>query len=61
MLQSMVLQRLGHDLPTELTDSILYGPTCTSIHDLWKNHSFDYMDLGRQLHLSFVICCSGLS
>ena len=22
--------------------SILYGPTLTSIHDYWKNHSFDY-------------------
>ena len=25
--------------------SLLYGPTLTSIHDYWKNHSFDYMDL----------------
>ena len=25
--------------------SFLYGPTFTSIHDYWKNHSFDYMDL----------------
>ena len=25
--------------------SILYGLTLTSIHDYWKNHSFDYMDL----------------
>ena len=23
--------------------SFLYGPTLTSIHDRWKNHSFDYM------------------
>ena len=23
----------------------LYLPTLTSIHDYWKNHSFDYMDL----------------
>ena len=22
-----------------------YGPTVTSIHDYWKNHSFDYRDL----------------
>ena len=22
----------------------LYGPTLKSIHDHWKNHSFDYMD-----------------
>ena len=25
--------------------SFLYGPTLTSIHDHWKNHSFDYTDL----------------
>ena len=24
--------------------SLLYGPTLTSVHDSWKNHSFDYMD-----------------
>ena len=25
--------------------SLFYGPSFTSIHDCWKNHSFDYMDL----------------
>ena len=25
--------------------SFLYSPTLTSIHDYWKNHRFDYMDL----------------
>ena len=25
--------------------SLLYGPTLTSIHDYWKKHSFDYMNL----------------
>ena len=25
--------------------SFLYGPTLTSIHDYWKNHSFDHMNL----------------
>ena len=25
--------------------SFLYGPPLTSIHDYWKNHSFDYVDL----------------
>ena len=25
--------------------SFLYSPTITSIHDYWKNHSFDQMDL----------------
>ena len=23
--------------------SFLYGPTLTSIHDYWKNHSLDYV------------------
>ena len=27
--------------------SFLYGPTLTSIHDYWKSHSVDYMDLCR--------------
>ena len=25
-----------------LVISFLYGPTLTSVHDYWKNHSFDY-------------------
>ena len=28
--------------------SFLYSPTYTSIHDYWKNHSFDYTDLCQQ-------------
>ena len=28
--------------------SLLYDPALTSIHDYWKNHSFDYMDLCQQ-------------
>ena len=28
--------------------SILYGPTLTSIHDYWKNHSTDCTDLCQQ-------------
>ena len=28
--------------------SLLCGPTLTSTHGYWKNHSFDYMDLCRQ-------------
>ena len=28
--------------------SLLYGPIVTSIHDYWKNQSFDYMDLCLQ-------------
>ena len=29
--------------------SLLYGPALTSIHDSWKNHSFGYKDLSRQI------------
>ena len=32
--------------------SLLYGPTLTSIHDHWKNHSFDYVDLCWQSDVS---------
>ena len=28
------------------TFSLLYGPNLTSIHEYWKNHSVDYIDLG---------------
>ena len=32
--------------------SLLYGPTLTSVHDYWKNHSFDYMNLCWQSNVS---------
>ena len=32
--------------------NFLYSPTLTSIHDYWKNHSFDKMDLGWQIKVS---------
>ena len=32
--------------------SFLYGPTLTSIHDYWKNHTFDYADLCQQSNVS---------
>ena len=32
--------------------SLLYGPTLTSIHDYWKNHSFDCMELCQQSDVS---------
>ena len=32
--------------------SPLYGPTLTSVHDSWKNHSFDYRDFCRQSDVS---------
>ena len=32
--------------------SFLYSPTVTSIHDYWKNSSFDYTDLCWQSNVS---------
>ena len=34
--------------------SFLYSPTLTFIHDHWKNHSFDYIDLCHDLFLLLV-------
>ena len=33
--------------------SLFYGPTLTSVHDCWKNHSFDYRDLSAKRRLLF--------
>ena len=41
--------------------SLLYVTVPTSIHDYWKNHSFDYTDLFRQWCACFIICYLGLS
>ena len=42
--------------------SFLRSPTLTSIHEHWKNHSLEYMDLCWQNnHLCFLIHCLGLS
>ena len=31
------------------------GPPLTSVHDCWKNHGFNYMDLCRQSHVSALL------
>ena len=33
---------------SSLAVSLCYGPTLTSIHDYWKNQSFDYTDFWQQ-------------
>ena len=33
--------------------SLLYGSILTFVHDYWKNHSFDYMDLCWQSDVSY--------
>ena len=35
--------------------SLLYGPTLTSVHDYWKNHSFYCTDLCWQCDVCFLI------
>ena len=32
--------------------SFLYGPALTTVHDHWKDHSLDYLDLCRQSNVS---------
>ena len=34
------------------TQCSFHSPTLTSVHDYWKNHSFDYMDLCQQSDVS---------
>ena len=36
-----------------LTLSLLYGPTLTSVHDYWKNHSFVWTFVGKVMSLLF--------
>ena len=39
-----------------------FCPTLTSIHDYWKNHSFDYMDLfGKVMFFLFLTRCLDLT
>ena len=57
-LDLLAVQGTLKSLPQQLKSinsavlSLLYGPILTSIHDYWKNHSFDYM-VGRVMSLLF--------
>ena len=38
--------------------SLLHGPTLTSIHNNWKNHTFDYTGICQQINISiFNMLC----
>ena len=37
-----------------LAVSLLYGPTLTSVHDYWKNLSFDYTELYGPLGFQMI-------
>ena len=41
--------------------SLLHGSSHSSIHDNWKNHSFDYMDFSKTLICPMLIFSSLLS
>ena len=60
VVQGTLKSLLQHHSSKEVL-SLLYGPTLTSIHGYWKNHSFDYMKLCQQSDVCFLICCLGLS
>ena len=55
-LQSKGLSRVFSNNTLQSINSValsfLYRPALTSIHDSWKNYSFDYMDLWRQSKVS---------
>ena len=55
-LQSKGLSRVFSSIPFEgITYSALslfYCPAIKSVHDYWKNHSFDYTDLCRKNNVS---------
>ena len=51
-VQRTLKSLLQHHCSKTLAFSILYGPTLTSIHDYWKNYSFNYMDLCQQSDVS---------
>ena len=53
---SASLQPQPHQDPLSSTISwnlFLCGPVLTFIHHYWKNHSFDYTDLGKVMSLLF--------
>ena len=51
-LKSLIQHHSSKASINSLSLSFLYSPTLTSIHDYWKNHSFDYMDLCWQRNVS---------
>ena len=51
-LKSLLQHHWRNKIISSSALSLLYGPTLTSIHDYWKNHSFDYMDVCWQSNIS---------
>ena len=58
-LQSRGLSRVFSSTFESISFSVrhlLYGPTLTSIHDYWKNHNFNYMNLYQQSNADITLC-----
>ena len=49
---SGVFSKATFESINSLAIRFLYGPTLTSTHDYWKDHSFNYMDLCWQSNVS---------
>ena len=47
-----LLQHHNSKVSIQKVLSLLYGPTLISIHDSWKNHSFNHVDLCWQSDIS---------
>ena len=51
-----------HSSKTSVLWCSTYDPALTSVHDYWKDHSLDYMDICQQNDsFAFLIQCLGLS
>ena len=59
MINSAVMNIGVHMSLSDLL-SFLYGSTYTSIHDYWKKHTFDYLNLCRQSNVSAFYILSRL-
>ena len=53
-VQGTLKSLLQHQLESTNSSalSLLYSPTLTCVHDYWKKHSFDYMDICQQSDVS---------
>ena len=54
-VQETLKSLLQHDSSKSINSlalSLLYSPTLTSLHDYWRNHSFDYTDHCQQSDVS---------
>ena len=43
-MMDIFIKRTTENISSYSNFILLYGPSLTSVHDQWKNHSFDYTD-----------------